>query len=314
MDGTKKHSPLGSKPLISVITASYNQSRYIEKNILSVAQQNYPNIEHLIIDGGSTDGTIDILNNYGDKVRWISERDDSTEDAINKGFRMSGGDIIGVLNSDDYYLPDTTTMVMEFFKEHPDAKIIYGKAYYVDNDERYLADYPTEPFDFQRLAVSNFICQPSVFMRRDAFSELGGFSETLRFATDLDLWIRAAQRYKIEYLPRFLSVYRWHNEAKNALSVNSLDSAKECLNLIIRHYNWAPLNRVFAYCFNRVAVENAYLKSHRLLSLIFATFLTIKEYLRLNRGIRMADIKLLTPGNMKKLLKGWENKDVLSNY
>ena len=171
-------------PLVSIVTPSYDQSRYIEDTIRSVLTQDYPNLEYLVLDGGSTDGTVEILKKYEERLRWISEKDRGQADAINKGFQLAKGDILGWLNSDDTYLQGTIRKVVQYFETHPDVGMVYGEGYHVDAQGHRLGRYPTEPFDAQRLQETCFICQPTVFLRAEVFREVGPLDISLLYSPD----------------------------------------------------------------------------------------------------------------------------------
>lgn len=138
---------MSNSPLISIITPSYNQGRYIEETILSVLNQDYPRVEYLVMDGDSTDNTREILAKYGTRLTWSSERDGGQADAINTGFRAATGDIFGWINSDDTYLPGALSKIVRYFQTHPDIDLVYGEGHLVDADGVILDRYPTEPFD-----------------------------------------------------------------------------------------------------------------------------------------------------------------------
>jgi glycosyltransferase involved in cell wall biosynthesis len=174
-----------TEPLITIVTISYNQASYIESTIKSVLNQSYSNIEYIVVDGGSTDGTIEILKRYEDRLKWISEKDRGPEDAVNKGFRMAHGDLLAWIASDDEYLPGTFDTVANYFVQHPDVDMVYGRASYIDPAGTVLFEYPTEKFDDKALAVYNIICQPSVFFTRRAFFDAGELALDLNIASDM---------------------------------------------------------------------------------------------------------------------------------
>lgn len=294
-------------PPVSVITTSFNQSRFIEENILSVLGQDYPDIEHIVVDGGSTDETIKILKRYDGRVKWVSEKDSGPEAAINKGLRMSAGAVLGVLNSDDTYLPGAVSKAVGFLAANRDVSMVYGKGAYIDKDGSTIGEYPTEEFNRARLAVTDFICQPAVFFNRGVFTATGGYSEELKFATDYELWLRITERFKVAYLPEFLAAYRLHDEAKNIISSNALAASSECLDIVMKYYGKAPANRVFAHCYN--VLSSRAKKRSRASLFILTALLAAKEYVRLNRGVRLSDISMLAPSNLIKIFKGWELKD-----
>ena len=234
MNQVNKHN---SKPLVSIITPSYNQGEFIEETIQSVLNQDYPNIEYIVIDGGSTDNTVDILKKYKGKFNWISEKDKGQSDAISKGFRIAKGDVFAWLNSDDTYLTGAVRKVVEYFNSHPRTGMVYGKTHYVDEAGHITGSYPTEPFDYKRLATFNFICQPSTFFKKDVLDEVGGVDTNLHYVMDYELWIRMAQKFQFGYLEEFLSTYRLHQESKTVSSRHTIANHKECLSTVMKYYN-----------------------------------------------------------------------------
>lgn len=204
-------------PLVSIITPSYNQVHSIERTILSVCQQDYPHIEHWIIDGGSTDGTLEILRQYEGRVFWISERDKGQADALNKGFRRAKGEILGWLNSDDYYEPGAIRTAVEFFLAHPDVEMVYGDCYYVYEREgqRRVELFRSRPFDLELLIDDGcFIAQPAAFFRKSAL-EVGLLDTRLNYVMDYDLWIRIGKCKKVEYLPVVLANFTFSEHSKS---------------------------------------------------------------------------------------------------
>jgi glycosyltransferase involved in cell wall biosynthesis len=189
--------------LLSIITPSYNQGGFIEKTILSVLHQDYSNIEYIVIDGGSTDNTIEVLKKYGKKIKWVSEPDRGQADAINKGFRMAKGEILGWINSDDTYNSGALNTVVGHFSENPEIVMVYGDAYFIDSVGKIIGRYPTGEFNLKRLADTCFICQPTVFMKAEVFNEIGMLDTNLHTCIDYDYWIRIGKHYpanKITYL------------------------------------------------------------------------------------------------------------------
>jgi glycosyltransferase involved in cell wall biosynthesis len=305
-----------SYPKVSVITPSYNQAQFLERTILSVLNQNYPNLEYIIIDGGSTDGSIEIIKKYEKYLSyWVSEKDRGQSDAINKGFGMAKGEIFAWLNSDDTYLPGAIKEVVEFFKSYHDVGIVYGMSHFTDETDNVIDNYPTESFDYKRLASFNFISQPSTFFKKNVYYKVGGLDTGLQFAFDYDLWIKMADKFKIEYLPDLLATYRLHKESKSIFERNALKRDEEAIRIVLKYYHWVPANRVYGYCYHLIKskIPASLVRVSPVIFLL--TFIIFcKEYLTLNRGIRLDDIKLINIENIKKLFGGWELKDKLRTF
>ncbi len=204
-------------PLVSIITPSYNQVRFLESTIRSVLAQDYPNIEYLVVDGGSTDGSVEIIRKYADRLAWwVSEADSGQAEAINKGFARARGEVVAWLNSDDLYLPGAVSAAMGAFREHPEAGIIYGDVLSINGDGIPIALQKLAPYTLSDLMAFRIISQPGVFMRRAALEEAGGgLDTTYRYLLDHHLWLRIARRWPLRYLPRTLAQARYHPAAKN---------------------------------------------------------------------------------------------------
>jgi glycosyltransferase involved in cell wall biosynthesis len=206
-------------PRVSIVTPSLNQGRFIEDTVKSVLGQDYPRIEYLVVDGGSTDGTLAILGRYGGALRWISEPDGGQGAAINKGFRLTSGEILGWLNSDDLYEPRAVSAAAEYLRQHPEQAMVYGDATHVDAEGEEIGPCSyVGPADVDRLLhESDYIVQPATFFRRSAFEAVGGLDESLHWGMDYDLWLKIARRFPIAYLPRKLARYRQTGQNKTAL-------------------------------------------------------------------------------------------------
>lgn len=177
-------------PSISVITPSYNQGMFIEQTIKSVLNQDVPVLEYMVVDGGSTDETLRILKRYEDRIRWVSEQDDGQADAINKGIKATKGDIVGYLNSDDIYYPGALAAVIAFFEKNPEIQVVYGDADHIDLDGKVIEPYYTEDWDYERFKEVCFLCQPSVFFKRQLIKKAGLFDSHLQYCMDYEYWLR----------------------------------------------------------------------------------------------------------------------------
>jgi glycosyltransferase involved in cell wall biosynthesis len=203
-------------PLVSIITPSFNQAAYLEQTITSVLSQDYSDIEYIVVDGGSTDGSVEIIKKYDDKLAyWVSEKDRGQADAINKGFARATGEIIAWLNSDDYYLAGAVSAAAKVFAEHPDVVLVYGNMLAVDEHGKTFNTLNYKQLTLEDLLCFQIIGQPAVFMRRSALQLTGGLDPVFHFMLDHHLWIRLAQRGKILHVPQTWAAARYHAEAKN---------------------------------------------------------------------------------------------------
>ena len=202
--------------LVSIITPSYNQALYLEQTIQSVLEQDYPRIEYIVVDGASTDDSFEIIKKYNDRLAyWISEKDSGQAEAINKGFARAKGEILGWLNSDDYYLPNTISAVVKCFEESPDAVMLYGDMLAVNDKGQTLNILKYKQLSLEDLLCFQIIGQPSVFFRRSALEKTGWLEPSFHFMLDHHLWIRLAQQGRILHVPQVWSAARYHPQAKN---------------------------------------------------------------------------------------------------
>lgn len=243
--GTEKPDRYGEMPLVSIITPSYNQGMFIKATIDSVLNQDYPNIEYLVMDGGSTDNTVEILKSYGDKIQWVSEKDAGQADAVNKGIRRAKGQIIGWLNSDDTYLEGAVTKMVTYMKTHPDADMVYGEGYYTDKDGNIIDRYLTEKFDIQRLAEMCIICQPTAFFLKDIVEKVGMLDIDHQLSMDYELWLRIAKAGKISYIPEYIATSRMYEENKTLSRRKEV--YEETCRAVKKHYKYVPISWVDGY-------------------------------------------------------------------
>jgi len=229
------------EPLVSVITPVLNQQDYIEETVRSVLNQDYQNVEYLVIDGGSTDGTLEILESYVDRITLISEPDEGQADAINKGFRLSSGEITSWLNADDVYLPGAVSAVVDAFAADIKAVCIYGDCSYINTQGEVLSRYPARDFDLRRFVVEseNFIPQPASFFRRECLEKAGYLDLELDFVLDYELWLRFAKVGKFSYMSQELAHARLHPEAKSVASFAKF--GEELVDVIEDYYKTSKL-------------------------------------------------------------------------
>ena len=206
-------------PRVSVVTPSLNQAAFIEATIRSVLDQNYPALDYIVIDGGSKDGTSEILRRYSSRLRWVSEPDRGQADAINKGLRMAEGDILAYLNSDDLYLPGTLTRVAGYLAAHPEAGWVYGDCRLIDEAGNAIGRLRAPAFDLNRMILRGaYIPQPAAFWRRSAAAAVGEFDVTLRYSMDYDFFIRLGQRAPGHRLDAELACFRLQPASKTISS------------------------------------------------------------------------------------------------
>ena len=275
-------------PLVSIVTPSYNQGRFLRRAIDSVLSQDYPHLEYFVLDGGSTDESADILRSYsivpsasgkgaaqsptspfgkgaaqslpspsgrGDEGErksffWLCQPDRGQTDAINQGLRRTRGDILAYLNSDDVLLPGAIAAVVQHFRSTPDWDLLYGNAYHIDENDRVLGTYPTAPYEFDRLLQSCCICQPAAFWRRRITDRVGLFDESLHYAMDYEYWMRIDRAGgKLVHVPEFLACSRLYAQTKT-LSAR-MQVYHEILEVSRRHADDASFSQYYAYWHHR---------------------------------------------------------------
>jgi glycosyltransferase involved in cell wall biosynthesis len=177
-------------PLVSIVTPSYNQGRFLRRTVESILRQSYPHIDYCVMDGGSTDESVAILKSYGNRFPWVSEPDRGQTHAINKGFARARGEIRAYLNSDDVLLPDAVAKAVAHFLRRPECDLVYGRADYIDEHDQVTGTYNTAEYSFPRLMMDCCICQPAAFWRRRIADKIGPFDERLNYVMDYDYWLR----------------------------------------------------------------------------------------------------------------------------
>jgi glycosyltransferase involved in cell wall biosynthesis len=229
--------------LISIVTPSFNQSAYLEQTMKSVLDQDYADIEYIVMDGGSTDGSIDIIKKYSSRLAfWTSERDRGQADAINNGTTHAHGEILAWLNSDDYYLPGAISSAVKIFEQNPDVVLIYGDMLAVNERGETINTLKYQQLTLEDLLCFQIIGQPAVFFRRAAFEKSGGLDTAFHFLLDHQLWIKIAQRGKILHVNQIWSAARYHAEAKNRAKASEFGrEAFRILDWVAQDNHLAPI-------------------------------------------------------------------------
>jgi glycosyltransferase involved in cell wall biosynthesis len=237
-------------PLVSIVTPSYNMDTYLPETIASVLGQDYPRIEYIVMDGGSTDGSLAILERYKDRLVYLSEPDRGASDAIFKGFRRAGGEILAWLNADDTFQPGAVTSAVTYLEEHPEIDVVYGEGWWIDDRGARLGRYPSQEFDARMLERDCFICQPAVFMRASSYRRCE-IDPGVRWSFDYDLWIRMAKAgLRFAYMPQYFANSRMH---EGAMTIRLRDEVfHSSMALLLRHYGYIPLPWITGYTSFRI--------------------------------------------------------------
>lgn len=207
------------RPLVTVVIPTLNSGRFLEEAIGSVLSQDYEALECWVVDGGSTDRTLEILRAHAGRIQWVSEPDRGQAHAINKGFALARGEVLSWLNADDRYLPGAVSRAVGCLLSHPELAAVYGDVEWIDEHGRVLELRRSMPFDLHRLLnYYNYIPQMGTFFWREALEEVGGLDEALQYAMDYDLWIRMGKRRSMGYMGCVLAQWRIHKGSKTSSS------------------------------------------------------------------------------------------------
>lgn len=279
---------------VSIVTPSYNQAQFIERTVQSVLSQDVPLLEYVVFDGGSTDGTRDVLKRYEDRLKWVSQPDKGQADAVNQGITATDGEIIGWLNSDDVYYAGALQRVVDFFSRHPDVDVIYGMADYIDVDDRPFDVYPTELWDFEWLKRTCYICQPALFFRRSIVDRFGLLDPDLIYCMDYEYWLRiAAGGAKFAYVREKFAGSRMYTENKTLRA--KLEVRSEINDMLRRRLGRVPDRWLYIYAHHVAELR----VDQNVQSKMFGPYLAIQMMLaalRWNRSIST---------EMKDGLLGW---------
>ena len=262
---------LSKTPKISIVTPSFRQGVFIEKTLRSVFDQQYPNLEYFVQDGGSMDGTVAVLERYADKLSgWVSEKDSGQSQAINRGFANTSGEIMGWLNSDDLLLPGALATVADYFNRHPEVDVLYGNRLLIDENDMEIGRWIMPGHDNAALSWVDYVPQETLFWRRRIWDKVGGqIDESFRFAMDWDLLVRfrdAGARFA--HIPRFMGAFRIHEHQKTSANINDIGH-QEMNRIRERLLGRVPSrkeirNAAMPYLLKHVAVDLAYRVKTRL--------------------------------------------------
>lgn len=280
---------LSGHPLVSIVTPSYNQGQYIRATIESVLHQTYDNIEYIVMDGGSTDETVEVLREYDGRIKWVSEPDNGQADAVNKGIACAHGEIIGWLNSDDTYYPDAVEKAVHTLLSHPSFDMVYGEGDYIDRNGTVTGRYDTKMFDYQQLASECIICQPTAFFTKEIAEKAGLLNADLQMCMDYEFWIRIGKIGKILYIPERLAASRMYEENKTMSCRDAI--YRECFQVTRQHYGYVPHSWLVGYA-THIADQHPQLKRKYYYLFLFLKYNysrpgyfieCLKQYLRLRK-------------------------------
>ncbi len=246
---------LNNKLLVSIITVAYNGEKYLEETIQSVVSQTYSNIEYIIIDGDSTDGTVEIIKKYEDKIDyWVSEKDYGQTDALIKGFDKCSGDVLYWLNYDDLLYDENILIdIVNVFEKNKDIELVYGNDLLVDKDLNIIKLRDFSFHTFGKLLYYRSISQPSAFFTRKVYEEFG-LNKSLNYSMDLDLWLNIFSKYKTKYINQILSKNRIHDERK--MIAFEIEAKIEAKKLRYSHSANQYLFSIFKYIYKVLEIKN----------------------------------------------------------
>jgi glycosyltransferase involved in cell wall biosynthesis len=288
---------------VCVITPSYNQGEFIERTVRSVLDQGIDGLDYLVVDGASTDSTLDVLRRYEGRLRWISEPDEGQTDAVNKGLAATDAEVIGWLNSDDVYYPGALATVRRYFAEHPEVDLVYGRADHIDEHDAVLEPYNSEPWDAERLKEVCFLCQPATFFRRRVVERHGPLDPRLEFCMDYEYWLRLSRGgARFAYLEKPLAGSRLY--AANKTLGQRVAVHREINDMLKRTLGAVPDLWLSNYAHAVLQVRGMAYDTTPLRFAVAVSVLCWVAALRWNRGISV-DLRKLTWGWIRSNAAAW---------
>ena len=224
---------------VSIVVPSYQQGCLVRETLDSLLSQDYGTIEVLVFDGASTDGTVEILESYGDKIQYVSRKDHGRADAINQGLQRASGDILAYLNCGDIYFPGAIGRVIRHFTENPRSLCVYGRAWQLGKDGSKMERIDSEPWSYPHLLETCYFCQPAVFWRREVMERVGVFDDTLHWAMDYDYWLRVGRSIPFDFLEDALLAGSRSQGKARTLS-ERVQAHEEILDVVMRHSPQPP--------------------------------------------------------------------------
>jgi len=271
-----------SLPLVSIVTPCLNFARFIEETLQSVAAQDYPNIEHIVVDGGSTDGTLGILARYPN-ITVLTGRDRGAADAINRGFDRSHGEFFTWLNADDLLLPGAIGAAVAALQKAPEAGGVYGEGWWIDENGARLDAYPTRDFDARLFERECFLCQPASLMRSEAFRSAGRLNPDFDLTFDYEMWMRFTRTHTLKRIPTPMAYSRMHRSNKTLGQRDGVFT--ETFQVLRLHYGYVPFQWIYGYACYRADKRDQFFEP--LQPSIRRYLESLMMGLRLNSGVRI---------------------------
>lgn len=245
---------------ISIVTPTLNSAQYVRETIESIKNQSYKNWEHIVVDGLSTDGTLDVVREYPN-IKLIVEKDFGQSSAINKGMRLTSGEILAWQNADDLYCPTTFQTIVDYFENNPSIDVIYGDYQLIDENSKWICEVRPPKWNLWLFAHARFVpMQPTVFWRRKVYDEIGNLNEELHYCMDVDYFSRAAKTFKFARIPKVLGSFRVHNNSKTQQKNNKIKIDQEIRTVLSHNFSYRYIDYFLFYLFINRQVISSFIK------------------------------------------------------